>query len=220
MALYSESHRLLFIMNPRTGCTATGRLMTEQMGGVFLPAEDTLDENGKVTLKQKHTTLPELKEAGLVDDAFLSSVHTFTTVRNPFDSLVSLWTKKKYKYVGRKLKDPNSIVNKLRSYAKDLDFIQDHTFSEWVVEFIGKRENPKLNARHLEGVSHFLRFEDLQGEFDAFLKSVGIEEKFEIPLGNVTKNRTKDYRSYYSDEARDVVQKKYANELTSLGYEF
>ena len=155
MALYSESHRLLFIMNPRTGCTATGRLMTEQMDGVFLPAEDTLDENGKVTLKQKHTTLPELKEAGLVDDAFLASVHTFTTVRNPFDSLVSLWTKKKYKYVGRKLKDPNSIVNKLRSYAKDLDFIQDHTFSEWVVEFIGKRENPKLNARHLEGVEPF-----------------------------------------------------------------
>lgn len=220
MAILSNKYNLLFIMNPRTGCTATGKMMIEEMEGEYIPSEDILGEDGKVLVQQKHTTVRELVDHQLLDEGKIDSLHKFSVVRNPFDSLVSLWTKKRYKYVGAKANDPNSIVNRLPGYKDDMEFIQNHTFSEWIEELFPRRKSPSVNLKHMQGVDQILRFENLQSDFSDMLNSLSIPREFEIPLYNQTKNRTSDYREYYTPKARAVIETKFKEELDMLGYSF
>ena len=62
MAILSEAHGILFVINPRTGCTAIGNQIINQMGGRYIPSEDFLDENGKIKVQKKHTTVIEIIE--------------------------------------------------------------------------------------------------------------------------------------------------------------
>jgi Sulfotransferase family len=220
MAIVSDRYNLIFIMNPRTGCTATSEMMLQKMDGYWAPAENILDQNGKIKVQSKHTTAKELRAYRLVPADKLDSYTVFTTVRNPFDSIVSLWTKKRYKYVGAKRTNPKSIVNQIKGYDQDMDFIQNHTFSEWVIEVLGRRKNLTVNTKHVVGTNHVLHFETLQGDFNTMLHDLDITEKFTIEAINKTKNREPEYRQYYDDDARQLLEDKLASELKEFGYLF
>ena len=43
MAIICRKYKLLFIMTPRTACTAIGELLCDHYDGEFLPGEDILD---------------------------------------------------------------------------------------------------------------------------------------------------------------------------------
>lgn len=219
MAIICKDYNLLFIMNPRTGCTALGGLLKSNYNGSYIPSSDITDKSGKVVVQSKHTTIPQIREYNLMGDEELKKFKKFTSVRNPFDSLVSLWTKKKYKY-SKELNDPNSIVHRLPGYKKDMEFIQNNNFSDWIVEFFSKRKNPTINAKHVSGVDRWLRFENLQADFDELLWSLGIDNESKISKANVTDNRASEYRDYYDSKARRVVEDKFAIELMIFGYEF
>lgn len=221
MAIISDTHNFLFIMNPRTGCSALGDLLVRKADGYYIPEEDTLNENGKLLIKKKHTTINELVEFNVISQSKLDSLLKFTTIRNPYDSLVSLWTKKKYKYSMKKRLDPESVVNKIPGFDKDINFIQNHNFSEWIIQMFSKRPAPFINARHTKGVDIILRFENLQEDFNKkILSRFGISESLTIPSKNVTKNRSNDYKEYYTKEAIDVVFEKLKDEILEFGYEF
>jgi F420-dependent methylenetetrahydromethanopterin dehydrogenase len=66
------------------------------------------------------------------------------------------------------------------------------------------------------------RYETLQEDLDKALKAAGVEQRIEIPQVNVTPNKdeARDYRSYYSDEMREMIAEWYAPEIKLLGYEF
>ncbi|MEJ7583960.1 MAG: hypothetical protein WKF43_07695 [Acidimicrobiales bacterium] len=65
-----------------------------------------------------------------------------------------------------------------------------------------------------------MRFEQLQADFNAVLERLGVEPTLTIPRGNVTAGREADYRSYYTPEARAIVEKAFAPDLEQFGYEF
>jgi len=220
MAIVSDRYNLIFILNPRTGCTATSEMMLQKMEGYWAPPENILDQNDKIEVQSKHTTATELKTHALIPADKLNSYTIFTAVRNPFDSIVSLWTKKRYKYVGAKRTNPNSIVNLIKGYDQDMDFIQTHTFSEWVIEVLGSRKNLAVNTKHVAGTNHVLKFENLQADFSAMLQGLSIEEPFTIKTLNKTKNRDAGYRQYYEPEARQLLEDKLASELETFGYTF
>ena len=220
MAIISDKYKLLFIMNPRTGCTALGTLMLEQMDARFIPEADIKDDNGKIVYQKKHTTLPELKKLGLVDDEMLRDYTVFTTVRNPFDSLLSLWTKKKFKYTSLR-DDPESFVNTLPGYREDMEFIENHSFSEWLEHFFEGKKRPTVNRKHAEGVDRLLRFETLQQDFERLLEECTPSgETFVIPVVNETDNRDKDYKGAYDDKSRRYIEEKFAGDLRDYGYAF
>jgi hypothetical protein len=219
MAILCPDYNLLFIMNPRTGCTASAELLINDYGGEYIPKEDILNDNDKVKIQSKHTTVNELIQTGLIEKSDMDNLLKFTSVRNPFDSLVSLWTKKKYKYAD-KLNDSNSIVNRLQDWDEDMLYIQEHTFSEWIIEFFSNRNFPTINAKHVSGVNRWLKFENLQDDFNDLIKSANIQKDSHIPMLNKTKDRTRNYRSYYTPVARKVVEEKFKIELMIFNYEF
>jgi len=227
MAILSQTHRLLFVMTPRTGCTAIGRLLEDSLGGEYLPPDNILDERGYFLVQRKHCTLPQLLAHGILTEAQRRSLFVFGAVRNPFDSLVSLYTKLATGYQPS-LQDPNSWVHKVKGYAESMEYCRTHTFTEWLeqryarsvwdrLKGAGKK---KLNAPYVDGVDFVMRFENLQHDFGKALRQVGVTQTLTIPSINRTANRDKDYRRYYTPSTRRLVEYALDRELVQFGYEY
>src|SRR5437764_7661973 len=167
MAIICRDYSLLFIMTPRTACTAVGELLVQHYGGEFLPAEDILDSHGIIAVQRKHSTLEELIQHGLLTGEEAGSLLKIATVRNPFDSLVSLYFKQRLKYQPL-LHDPTSWVHRSRSYAQRMKYAQKHSFNRWFFKMSYKRLLRRLLLGrgsmyddYTRGVDVVLRYENL-----------------------------------------------------------
>ena len=121
MAIICRSHRLLFIQAPRTGCTALEQLLVERFSGELLPTEHLFDAQGQIRMSRKHCSILQLLDEGLIPVDYRRQFTTVVTVRNPFDSLVSLYVKKRDKY-RELLDDPTSWIHQVRGYVEDMEF--------------------------------------------------------------------------------------------------
>jgi hypothetical protein len=214
-------------MTPRTACTAIGELLCQHYDGEFLPAEDILDSHGSISVQKKHSTLAQLLERKLLIAEEANSLLKIAAVRNPYDSLVSLYLKKRYKYQSL-LSDPSSWVNRLPGYANDMSYCQTHSFNEWgcrisykkiIKRLVGLR--PSMYAEHTRGVDAVLRYENIENDLKDVFKKRGIEWKADIPKVNRTDERPdRDYRSFYSWPAALAVGFAYGHDLKTYGYKF
>lgn len=221
MAVLSHTMGYLYLMAPRTACTATGDVLCKKVRGWWLPEGDIEDRDGNIIIQRKHATVEDLVGHGLLDEHEVDELFVFVAVRNPFDSLVSLWVKKTTSYQPL-LDDPDSFVNKLPGFADDMRWMLDHSFPEWIErQYADKVDAPRhLYSGHLDRADFVMRFEDLQADFEEALSHVGVDDPPQIPLINVTEERDGDYRDYYDDSARTIVERVFAPDLDRFGYEF
>jgi hypothetical protein len=217
----------LFIQAPRTGCTAIAKLLFERFGGEQLPSEDILNDDGTFKVPRKHCTLAQVVDARLIDEREANTLCTFTSVRNPFDSLASMYVKKREKYQPL-LADKASWIHRVPGYVDDMEFCRTHTFEEWLNRhyavsradrWLGRRQR-SLSAKYTRGVKCVLRFERLQQDFEQVMRSVGIREDVKIPKFNATPTRKASYQSYYTPTARKLVEYVFKPDLERYGYSF
>lgn len=241
MAIISRERGYLFLMAPRTGCTAIGeRVLIAELDGAYFPNADVLDARGLVVAAKKHSTLADLRRATLLTDAEAQSLVVFTAVRNPFDSLVSQYVKMRTSYADL-LHDPTSFVQRDPVYRESMQQAQQMGFGEWVAARYVRR-GPKQIARRstwrspgawlrrgwvgprhmydgfLHGAHHVMRFERLQQDFDAVLALLGLPSH-PIPTWNVTEAKG-SYRDYYDNATRELVAHVFAPDLRRFGYAF
>jgi hypothetical protein len=227
MAIICHSYNLLFIMAPRTACTATGKVLLEELNGEWLPEETINDDIPEKRIPQKHTTLEKLLSGNVLSPSKADSLFKFVTVRNPFDSLVSLYIKLRQTYQPL-LSEPNSWVYKLPNYVKDMEFCTNHSFDEWVIQKYkpGYKERilgggrKTIYGKYTKGVDAIMKFENLQSDFQAIQDRIGISKKVSIPVFNKTAEKQFSYRQYYSEKSRKIVEYVFREELTKYGYEF
>lgn len=222
MAVLSDRHSYLFIMAPRTGCTALSLRLVEYMGGRWFPEEDVTDDDGRVVAERKHSTVQHLLDAGMLTESRAASLFVFASVRNPFDSLVSLYTKLTNQYVPL-LDDPDAFIHRQPNMLADIRYASDHSFSDWIVWKYG--ELAAGPGRHLyepfiKSADRIMRFERLQEDFDEVVWHLGIAADSSIPVFNVTEGRVDDYRDLYNTRARQTVERAFEDDLTLFGYEF
>ena len=235
MAFISDRYRFLFVMSPRTGCTAIAYgVLVPQLGAVRVPWKDLMDESGRLLVDSKHGTLQDLLDHGLVSSDKAAELFKFCAVRNPFDSLVSLYTKHRTTYA-ELVDDPKSFLHRKPGAMEDLARANSMTFSEWVIErftrawhwkrpwrIVNRRPARRQNMykRYIDGMDHIMRFETLQRDLDDVLERVGAPSGLEIPMLNPTADRDRDYRSYYTDEARKLVEHVFRPDMERFGYRF
>ena len=158
-----------------------------------------------------------------------ASLLKVATVRNPFDSLVSIYAKRRgardeivgspnhwTKRHGRRTRD-----------ARDYEYCRCHTFAQWIrrrtlvpaaLALLGQRR-PTSNLRYAKGVDVVMRFETLQTDFDGVMEKLG-HGGTEIPVVNPTSGRERDYRSYYTKFTRRLIELTFAKDLKEFGYCF
>jgi hypothetical protein len=227
MAIICRKYNLLFIMTPRTACTAIGELLCEHYGGEFLPAEDILDSRGFISVQKKHSTLPELLAHNLLTAHEAKSLLKVAAVRNPFDSLVSLYFKQRLKYQPL-LADPTSWVHRTPGYTKSMRYAQTGSFNTWVFRMCYRKIVKRLLGLHgsmfadyTTGADEVIRFESMEEDLKKAFGRAGIPWKVDIPTVNRTDERTDcNYRSFYSQPATLVVATAYSYDLKTYGYRF
>jgi hypothetical protein len=227
MAILCRPYGLLFIQAPRTGCTAIENLLLARFGGESLPAADLFGGDGYIRVGKKHCTIAQLLEEGLIPADYNRELVTVSTVRNPYDSLVSLYVKKRETY-HKWMNDPDSWIHKVKGYVDDMEFCRTHSFEEWLAKryTVGRfnalfgRGRRSLYGKYTAGVAHVMRFERLQQDFELVMRRVGIQEDVTIPLINVTSQRKASYQSYYTPRAREIVEYVFRPELDQYGYGF
>lgn len=230
MAVICREHRLLFILTPRTGSSAVAKILCDELGGEHLLTKDVLDERGKQVVSRKHATLAQLLRHGILSADERRTLFCFTCVRNPFDTLVSFYIKKAVTYQPL-LDNPASFVHRIPGYVEDMRWAREHTFEEWIERRYGRglldrllrrrRGGPSsFFTRYADGVDAIMRFESLQADLDAVLARAGVARRLVIPNFNVTPERDRDYRRYYSARTRRIIESRFAEDLRRYGYQF
>jgi len=214
-------------MTPRTACTAIGELLCERFGGEFIPADDILDSRGLTLVDKKHSTLSDLIKHRMLTREEAKSLLKVAAVRNPFDSLVSLYFKQRSKYQPL-LGDSASWVNRFPGYAKNMRYARAHSFNRWVLRMSYRKLikrllgfRPSMFADHTRGVDVVMRYESIEADLSEVFRRAGMAANADIPQVNRTNERTnRDYRSCYSRLAELVVSLAYSGDLEVYGYRF
>lgn len=218
MAIICSDHRLLFILTPHTASSAVAALLRERLGGEWLPRQEIADGQGRIIVRRKHSTVPELLEHGVMSADQRAALVAFSAVRNPFDVLVSLYLKHAVKDQ-ELLARPGAWVHRRKGKLAAMEYAREHTFEQWVASQLSRPPRRPL-MEHQQGVDVVLRYERLQQDLDAFLASRGLEP-MEIPQRNVThERRARHYREFYLPATRALVERAYAAPLERFDYSF
>lgn len=234
MPIISRKHRYLFLMAPRTGCTAVGEgALVPHVDGEHFPDQDVFDEKGQLVVDRKHATLGQLLDQGLLSTKEADGLFKFSTVRNPFDALVTRYVRLRTSWRDM-LDDPDAFVHKQPGMIRDINRAGDNSFEDWVelryrVRTLKHRLrhplNPYAGPRHMyqayiRGSDFLMRYEHLQEDFAEALRRIGFPRRVEVPQLNTTKAKKDDYRRYYTPKTRAIVERVFALDLERFGYEF
>ncbi|TNE59616.1 MAG: hypothetical protein EP340_02125 [Alphaproteobacteria bacterium] len=145
-----------------------------------------------------YSHMPAWRVRTYVGEEIWNAYFTFAFERNPWDRQVSHYH---YKV---KNKDPKPdfasyLGRKKRAFVDNFDLYS--VDGEIIVDFVG-------------------RYENLVEDFDRAMARIGLEGQVFLPEANKTRDRAKDYRSYFTPETRDKVAKWYGPEIAAFGYSF
>ncbi|MEX1296121.1 MAG: hypothetical protein AB1Z67_08115 [Candidatus Limnocylindrales bacterium] len=221
MAILCRDIGLLFLQAPHTGSTSLGTLFREDFGGVKLLEDRVRDERGRIVLRQKHQSLPQLLEAGLITPQERQELLVVVGVRNPYDLVLT-------EYARNREAGTISASQRLLRRLRLSDDFSAPDFERFVVRryapnafYRALGRVPMVPVDWTEGADHVIRFEAMQAGLDAALQKVGVAEPHPLPHRNPTRSRRdRDYRALYTPRARDIVSRVYARELRAHGYAF
>jgi hypothetical protein len=221
VATLCSDHNLLFIHGQGTASTAIRHALRRELGGVEVPQPEIRDASGKVVVG-RHAHLRILIHHGLIPAHH--GLLVATTVRNPFDYLVSTWLKLRAANEGRLVRPDASGVPRRQAARRGASALPFH---EWVVQ---RYRRPGLAGRfgvtgqdrfpQTLGATVVMRFESLDEDFASLLRRVGHDRPVHLEQVNVTEGRDRDYRRYYTAAARRTVERVWADDLARFGYRF
>ena len=221
VAILSETYNFLFLLSPGTGSTSVSRALVDAGVGVWCPQEDLQLSPGKEGLvPRKHTTYPHFKRWNLLPRP-LAEYQVVTTVRNPFDFWISEYLRHRHRWSAH-LENPGSHIFTKASDAESVRQAVELEFPEWMRLKWSKFDDKHaemLHPRFAAKADYFLRFEELPASFRAWMAERGVPGSIELGHDNVT-SRERDYRPYYDEATRQLLERVYRFYLRRFQYSF
>jgi hypothetical protein len=215
MAVICREHNLLFLANPLTASSCVAHILVDSGLGTRLPSEQERKNLG--LKKAHHADVPFLIQEGLLKKHDIDGLFKFTGVRNPFDRVTSEY--QKLCNVAASGEVPPWMARNPDKMARLAFVHRGNGFDSFVVEFLAKGRNWSPNARWVDQVDRFYRFENLDADVHGILLAAGVREPPRFPPFNVTPGK-KHYRDYYSDVSQEIVARVFSPDLQRFGYEF
>ena len=207
--IVSRKHRFVFVEVPQTGSTAIAKELLEQYG-----CEEVL---------HKHAHLREFfNQATTEEKRYIVAVGT----RHPLDQLVSHHDKLRNTHRGA-YEDPERFEENggwVSLVAREqFQFVRDSggDFGAFLKRYyIGQQVRVSQYAWGRSRYKHLIRFETLDKDFLAFLRTFGIEPKRELPVTNPTEGREVGFLSAYPEELREELRAVLGPLVAEWGYDF
>lgn len=193
--------KFIYLATPHTGSIATTRALATLEGAVVSDLNEVRDLEIEHLFPKgtHHSTRAQLRK--MQPESFVGVEMAVTTIRNPYDLLVTWWLRQKKvleEHLGREV-----------------------TFRHFVEVYDeGMPGGPYLRNGKIfwQDADHALRYERLQDDLDMFLERFRIEP-VELGWTNVTTQKL-PWPSYYDDETKAIVRRRFGEEIDSLGYRF
>lgn len=210
----SHDLRCVFVHIPRTGGTSIEAAL-ELLGDWRI--EDTEKMFGLVTspeLRDRIHGAPFLQHVGVdvlraLRPAEYATFFRFTFVRNPWDRMVSIYSRL----------DPH-MVTSARTVGIDLISRSFEGFVEQISEFSHVHLLPQCeflaSGTKDYGVDFVGRFERLAEDFDFVCKRLGIHRT--LPHRNASRRDV--YQKLYTPRSQRMVEQFYLNDIEEFGYRF
>jgi hypothetical protein len=222
MAILCRDIGLLLLQAPHTGSTSIGTLLRTELGGEMLVEERVRDTRGRIVLRQKHQTLAQLIEAGLVTPEQRRGLLVVVGIRDPWDLVLTEYARNRE---AGAISAPQRLLRRLPGRGGDFSpadferFVRRRYEPGLLFRLAGRR--PFVPVDWTAGADHLIRFERMQADLDEALGRVGVTGPHLLPHRNPTASRAdQDYRALYSDRARAIVERAYAREIAQHGYAF
>lgn len=185
--MISHTHRCIFVHQRKVAGTSIIR----HFGIDPSMAEWHLYNDGVLT--------PEWRTRGPLERSYLS----FSTVRNPFDRLVSAW-----------LYLPSTRSRPL------IDVLRDPPRTGHDFRHLARCQHTILVDPATGGliVDELIRYESLETDFDRIRQTLGLPHR-SLDHFNATR-REHDYRPYFDGETRALATEMFRRDLDAFGYEF
>ncbi|HEY2569478.1 MAG TPA: sulfotransferase family 2 domain-containing protein [Candidatus Udaeobacter sp.] len=200
--MISFQKRFLFVHIPKTAGNSIQSVLSEYSEDELLALRKEQDgverfglHNPRYKIK-KHSTLTEYRAA--LGEADFGNLYKFTCVRNPWDRMVSYYftpTQAPEAWDRKKFKRIISSALSVGDYLR-----------------LEKGEkNPFGN------VNCIMRFEGLADDFRRVCTALDISP---VALPQYNRSKREHYSSYYDNELRELVHKRFAAEIERFGYAF
>ena len=149
----------------------------------------------------------------------------FTVVRNPWDRVVSA-----YHYAKMEKSYWHDNLNRITPHP-DYELLSKRTFAE-CCEILKNRRNmlkheswhpqhlwtaKTENGNNLLMVDFVLRYENLENDFAVLCERLGVSN---INLPYVNKSNRNNYRQYYTQETKEIIEELYSIDIGLFKYEF
>jgi len=234
MATEEEVKDVLFIHVPKTGGTSIRGAL--DMPNVW---------NRKLIFQQQphrgfivfgHQPFEKMVKLGWVTKEFADVSYKFSFVRNPYDRAVSAWLDTCRAGFSGWVNDDQDTANGEKPKHYYIKWAKSVGFIGFCREMYGKPFYPlepcerRADYRmvfcpqtwHHEGVTlDFIgRFENLEEDFKRLLKDLSIPDR-ELPWKKRTRGvigKHQDYRKFYCDESKELVENAYKDEFDAYGY--
>lgn len=204
--LVSHTHKFIFVKTHKTAGSS--------LESYLMPF---CEENGIIdTVKfRSHRPASSIKE--MVGDEIWNTYTKICPVRNPWDKMVSLYfwrTRRRpfYYYLYRMIKGKHPQPLEQRLNFENLLMAQNVNCNlDKKIMFISDRWEDYF----------FIRYEHLLEDLEKLCSKVDIPfEASKLPEKKVGFRKDKEYREYYSEETKKIVEKAFKEEIERFGYSF
>ena len=205
--MMSEKHKFIFIHIPRTGGNSVQNILREYSEDDIITKHAHQDGADRFALRNKkfrrlikHSTINDYYKA-LGSD--YRKYYLFTTIRNPFDKLVSFYFSPQRGGVQWDADDFSKFVRR----CKPMEY-----FTSLRTGFMRSKKNIASSFNKI------MRFEQLSDDFSDVMIELGLP-KCNLPHRNKSSNQI-PYQDFYDEKLRRFVEEKHKYEIELGGYEF
>lgn len=223
--MLSLKHHFLFIHIPKTAGNSVQQVLDKYADENIVavkPWQDGVEDFEIVSGKygtSKHSTLREYrKKLGRTE---YEGLYKFTIVRNPWDRAISTYFyTKKYRQPQKNINQPEysgEIKFSKEEFIGMLDIVSPVT--KWVCtdNRVLKFLRPHRNRLMETDIDFYIRYENINRDFNQVCRRLGFPAE-DLAVRN--KINREHYSGYYDDETRDMVSRKFRDEIDYFGYEF
>ena len=199
--MISHTHKFVFLHYPKTAGISVGYKL----------------KNQKIIKNFEYT--PDIHYETNLTKALQHNYFIFSTKRNSYDRVVSLW-----KYWNKRLRENNLPTYGFSNFVKNF-----YDIKRTIITKFGYLEQVHFQSFHtcirtmthnklsIQDVDYFMEFSNLQTEWGIICSKLGISTQ---TLWKRNSTKHKHYTEYYDDETRQIVAEKYAKDIEYFGYEF
>jgi Sulfotransferase family len=199
-------YKYLFIELPRSACTAIGNELVNQYGGE--------------RILWKHARYDDfIRSTGHAPNDYF----VFSSIRNPFDEVVSFYYKLKFNHRGN-FTNPECFVENgghvTPNQRREYDFVQQgRSFEEYLGRF---RKLPYVNWSVLDHkkLDFVIRYEALQRDFSTVLQMLGVEQVRPLPMVNRTQGVNRQGQVLFPSGSTRHAVRVFGPMLEYWGYQF